>query len=108
MKILEYSKLIAEFYLDKETLEYLGGDYRTLTYHSDWNKIMPVYRKTAEIGLWMSCHEDINIAKLWLKKSTEIKTALLTEETPKKAFVLISQLIEWYNANKNLVKLSAR
>ena len=53
--------------------------YQSLKYDISWDWLMPVWRQVInEIGLFMSTHEDINIAKLWLIKSKEIETDIIT------------------------------
>ncbi len=78
-------------------LKHLLADYGWWgKYHTSWDWLMPVYRKIAEIGLFMMTN---GYDKLWLEKSKEIEYAVLHEETPHKAATLIAQLIIWFNKN---------
>lgn len=56
-----------------------SNEYENLKYHISWSWLMPVWRQVInEIGLFMSTHEDVNVAKLWLIKSKEIETDIIT------------------------------
>lgn len=68
-----------------------------LLFHDSWDWLMPVWREVINvIGLYMSTHEDVNIAKLWLTKGEEIETDIITVNI-NGAFNKIYNLIKWYN-----------
>jgi len=69
-----------------------------MKYDSDWNWIMPVWKKTStEIGLFMSIHKIEHYGKLWNEKGDEIRNAILTVNI-KIAHIRIAELIKWHKS----------
>jgi hypothetical protein len=68
--------------------------YSDLQYHSSWSWLMPVWKECADIGLFMMTN---GFDRLWLEKEKEIEDAIVREVDCKKAAILISMLIQWYN-----------
>lgn len=95
------NKVIAAFMeltIITDGISWFDTDYKPLKkYHSDWNDLMPVWKKCKDIGLFMMTngHES-----LWLEKSKEIENSMVNEINCSKSASKISQLVKWYNENK--------
>jgi hypothetical protein len=69
-----------------------GNDF--FEYHYSWDWLMPAWKKCTDIGLFMMTN---GFDRLWLEKEKEIEDAIVREVDCKKAAILISMLIKWYN-----------
>lgn len=108
MKTEEVNILIAKYIgskIDKKSYSYWryqikDGRYsyaHQLNYHLSWDWLHPVYIKITHIGLFMMTN---GFDKLWLEKSKDIDRAMLNEDTPLRAAILIADLIQWYNQSQ--------
>ncbi len=71
-----------------------------LSYHSDWNQLMGVWKKCIEvIGLWAYTHKEDRHSKVWLEASERISRAMSSIDI-NKTFSEINHLIQWYNQSK--------